>query len=297
MTFTCDVNSANIHFLREQGKIISKEAGGFIFNHYEGKTSNRNGWLLPGEYNPDNITLLKDYISNLLNLDKTPNFVLLSDEQKDAVAACVEQHFPDKKISFKSDEGDSDYIYCVHKMAELPGKDFQKKRNHVSRFKRNFGDDWQFKFYTNGLACHADGEKVFSHISEIYNQWRDSRSQGEDEFLLAEEKSLNVAVKYFERLKLIAGILYVQNKPAAFLIASFTTEECLNAHFEKCVEEFSKEGALAVLNQQFAQNVLEIFPGVKYLNREEDLNIPGLRKSKLSYQPEFLITKSYGQLI
>jgi len=299
MTFSCDSNPANIYFLKEQNKILITKAGKFSFSHYEGLSPNRNGWLFPQEIDISDSEKLTDYITTLLTKDSAPRFVLLTEEQKAALEKTVAEHFPEYSISFDSNEGDRDYIYTIANMAELPGKAFQKKRNHISRFKRTYGQDWEFKFYCGNEHSTGDGKICFCDIHTIYGQWKAAHSQvSEDssDFLSAEEKSIELAEQNFEKLKLIAGLLYIKNQPAAFIIASFTTAECVNAHFEKCLDEFADNGALSLLNQQFAQKLQEEFPDCKFLNREEDLNIPGLRKSKLSYQPVEFIKKYSGTI-
>ena len=42
------------------------------------------------------------------------------------------------------------------------------------------------------------------------------------------------------------------------------------------------------MNRSFAQYVRETHPAIEYINREEDMGMPGLRKAKLSYYPDHL---------
>ncbi|MCQ2593206.1 MAG: phosphatidylglycerol lysyltransferase domain-containing protein [Treponema sp.] len=293
MNFSCDVNKANLFFLEDQGKIRVYKSDEFTFRYYVGKAENRLGWLfqlLPRE----SIQTVKMYLEKLLDLDSSPNFILLTEEQKFLLEDCVNNYFPKYKIDFQTDVGDWDYIYSVEKMAALLGKDFQKKRNHISRFMRIYEGEWRFELYD---YAELSAEKL-DHIKHIYSAWLENQDYEENEFLISEKKSIEkiAAGTINDDLQLMVGILYINNMPSAFLLASVTEDECINVHFEKCLEIVAQNGGLAVLNQQFAQQIMSNYPKCKYINREEDLNIPGLRKSKLSYKPEFLIKKYYGKL-
>jgi len=61
------------------------------------------------------------------------------------------------------------------------------------------------------------------------------------------------------------------------------TDDTFDVHIEKAFSDI--QGAYPMINQQFVINGLE---GYTYVNREDDVGDPGLRKAKLSYQPAIM---------
>ncbi len=88
-------------------------------------------------------------------------------------------------------------------------------------------------------------------------------------------------------MSLSGGIIYVNDVPVAMTIASYISKDVVDIHFEKCIGEYAFNGGYAAINQMFAQSL----KGCPYINREEDINIAGLRKAKESYHPKIMLRK------
>lgn len=168
-----------------------------------------------------------------------------------------------------------DYIYNASDLIELKGKKFHGKRNHIRRFKEN--NNWKFVSLTPDLfdACIE-----FSVSS--YN-----KSNGYDDFsAVCEQYAIHTFFKFYDELGLKGGVLYANDKIAGFTIGERLNSDTFVVHIEKALNEL--QGAYPTLCNEFAKT----FPNeIKYVNREEDLGIEGLRKSKKSYNPVFLLKK------
>ena len=80
----------------------------------------------------------------------------------------------------------------------------------------------------------------------------------------------------------------------AMTLGSFLSEDTMDVHFEKALS--SVDGAYTAINCEFARYIRNRFPGVCYLNREEDMGIEGLRKAKESYLPHHMVQKCWAHL-
>ena len=260
---------------------------GFLFRRYNGNGS-RNGFGFPLAVSEN--STLKDALSFLVekcSAEKTPlRFCLCTRDQKNEIDSCLSENFPRIKISWNSCRNDSDYIYLAKNLAELPGQKFHKKKNHIARFMRLYENRWEFKtFPQNDIA----GDIIY--IEEKWLEERNSSGGNSDHALVLEKQGIASAVEFHSALNICGGVLYVDRKPAAMTLASPVSPQVLDIHFEKALSGYAADGAYSVVNNLFAKESKNFL----YLNREEDMGVEGLRKAKLSYKPDIILDKFYGE--
>lgn len=167
-----------------------------------------------------------------------------------------------------------DYVYLQSDLAELGGKRYHGKRNHIARFKEQ---NWSFEPITS------------DNIDECFNmnkEWCILNDCEHDEHKQREAVAIERCVKYFEQLDMFGGLLRVDGRVVAFTIGERLNSNTVVVHFEKAFADM--QGAYPTINNEFVINMAADY---KYVNREEDLGIDGLRRAKLSYHPEILLEK------
>lgn len=186
----------------------------------------------------------------------------------------LEEAFPGV-FAYHLDRDSSDYIYATEDLIQLTGRKYHGKRNHLSKFNRLYA--WRYEDVT---------EQNLEDCRFIARQWCEQNGCGRENGLDSESCALNRAFRSYRELELSGGILYIEDKPAAFTIGEEINSQIFLLHFEKALSGY--EGLYAAINHEFAARHLS---GYQYVNREEDLGLEGLRKAKLSYYPAVLLQK------
>ncbi|NCB62251.1 MAG: DUF2156 domain-containing protein [Clostridia bacterium] len=176
-----------------------------------------------------------------------------------------------------------DYLYEVDRLAELGGKRLHAKRNHINRFVEQNGD-WVYEELTG--ASLPDCMRM---DEEWYRRSREREGAEEAQDLNDEGVALRAAMEHFAELKLEGGLIRVYGEVVAFTIGDRLNSDTYNAHFEKAYGEL--QGAYAIINREFSAWVRKKYPDVKYINREDDMGVEGLRKAKESYYPDRMVEK------
>lgn len=191
-------------------------------------------------------------------------------------------------ISVEQVRNQYDYIYRRTDLAALQGGHLQAKRNHVHRF-RTAHPDFEYRPLTPDLF---DECRRLTAIWQEEKNENHNENQNENETIDAEHRVMETIFSNWEALGMIGGSIFIDGQMVAFTYGTAVT----NDTFDVCVEKADRhiEGAFAIINQQFAEHLPEQFV---YLNREEDMGIPGLRKAKLSYHPEILLTYNVVKVI
>ena len=202
----------------------------------------------------------------------------------EADKAELEEWFPDQFMIRSSRDG-FDYVYAVDDLADLKGRKFQKKRNHVNRFR----------------ADHPNYEVVPLTVcnmplaQHMINDWyrKRMREDPEGDYML-ENLALARACRNYAPLGMEGILLMDGGEVLAVTMGSRMAPDTFDIHFEKAREDV--DGAYTAVNQEFARYLRLKYPDAAYLDREDDMGLEGLRKAKLSYNPHHLIEKYQATL-
>lgn len=178
-----------------------------------------------------------------------------------------------------------DYVYRVEDLADLRGRKYQKKRNHVNRFRTEHPDYRVEPIHCGNLA------RIQHMVNDWYVKRRMEDPQGD---YLLESLAMAKAFRHFEDLQMDGIALLEGDTVLAVTMGSMLRPDILDVHFEKAREDVP--GAYNTVNCEFARYVRLKYPQVQYLNREDDMGLEGLRKAKLDYQPEHLVEKYWACL-
>lgn len=187
------------------------------------------------------------------------------------------------QFRFHHDRNSFDYIYNIEDLATLKGKKFQKKRNHLNKFKQ-LHPNYRLEPIT---------EENIPMVEDLLARWYKTKLEADSSAdYYMEQVAIFKALRHREALDMEGLVLMDGEEILAMTMGSHLAGNAFDVQFEKAIDE----SAYVAMCNGFAAHLMEKYPELKYLNREDDLGIEGLRKSKLAYNPVELIEKHWACL-
>src|SRR3989338_2885417 len=177
-------------------------------------------------------------------------------------------------LNVRHDRDMDDYIYKLSELMELKGDKYSPKRNFIRRCEEY-----------SPQVCILDDDTAESFF-EMQEKWCSKRNCSADKSLYAEDIAVKEALANFKEFNLFGICVRINNKIAAFAIGEPLNKNIFVEHFEKADPSFV--GIHQYLLHKFVSKIPERF---EFINREQDLGIEGIRKSKLSYYPIRIVEK------
>ncbi|MDR0407545.1 MAG: phosphatidylglycerol lysyltransferase domain-containing protein [Campylobacteraceae bacterium] len=180
-----------------------------------------------------------------------------------------------------------DYVYKSEDLVELKGNDYHTKRNEINKFK---------KAYTNFNVAELDPKIHSSDIIHLFHKWVSERvrympKREEERFLegiLFEQTAIKRLMTHYDELDVTGICLFINDE-----LKGFTVGEKINEHTASIIIEktdFETLGCAQFLFREFSKILRDKY-SVEYINVGDDMGFENLKKVKMSYRPEKLITK------
>ncbi len=190
-----------------------------------------------------------------------------------------------RDFSVKAARNSYDYVYEIERLCELRGKKLQSKRNHCNRFAAENPD------------CRIGpltSEKI-PLCREFTERWYRSHEAVNDIDYAGEKRAIETVFSNFDALGMEGLMLYAAGELVAFCMGNRIREDMFDVNYEKALADI--HGAYPTINRAFARYIHEKYPAVRYINREDDMGIEGLRRAKESYHPDLLLEKFVAEAL
>ena len=190
-----------------------------------------------------------------------PSFVLMTEEESKIVMDTFSGEF-----EVYSDENNADYVYLTEDLINLKGNKYQQKRNHLNAFLKNY--DYEY------VRLTIDD---IDEIKELFNKWYSGQTNHD---LGSSEIATMRFLDNMDKLCVTAGGIRVDGKLVAFSAGEAITDDM--AHIPMEFADINYRGAFNVINRDFCANEWKNY---KFINREEDMGLAGMRYAKQAYNP------------
>ncbi len=198
------------------------------------------------------------FISKLLDKEKL-SFRYLRDEDREF----LEKYFPGR-FHFVSTRDDWEYIYDKEEQVRLKGSSFKHLRSKVHRGEQSY--QWTITKLS---------KKTIPLAAEVAGKWHTEIKHSRGSIDIS--ATLN-ALKFFKELQLSGILMLDGDKPLAFALGTAITEDTFDLHISKTLEDDIDCYLKWELFRRLPENI-------RYINREEDLGITGLRLHKTQMKP------------
>ena len=199
-------------------------------------------------------------------------------------------HFGRRQVAayfdIKEQPGHADYVYSTRDLAELKGNKYSKKRNLINQFERKYAGKGRVE-----LASLKSAEK--DACIDFLEKWcaANECTPDERETLECEKEAVLFTFEHLDNLEINGLLLRIDGEVCAFGIGAQLTQNMGVLHFEKA------DANIKGLYQYFDnQCVKYLFKDYEFVNKENDMGNPGLKKAKKSYYP-VKIVKSYQLIV
>ena len=248
----------------------------FLFIHRRGRdTEGHRVYLFPiGD--TSNHGNVRRAITKLINdaheYGKKLCFETLTENAKDITEKCFDDSF-----AIYSSRDMAEYVYSKELMDQLTGRALSEKRNRVRAFWSN---------YDTRVRIEKITKDNIEDVKGFQKRWCDNYNDGKGQPIAVENAAIMKGLENFKKLDLRGIAIYVDNEIRAYAFGAELSSECVDEIAEKADKDFV--GLYQTVTNEFAKRCCKDY---KYINREEDLGIEGLRTAKLRYRPEYLINK------
>jgi len=170
-----------------------------------------------------------------------------------------------------------EYVYDTSELKELKGKKLKSKKNQLNRYFRD----------CNACEFTKLEKEDMEDCLKLTEDWCIERGIEKEDLHSSDYIPIKIIFDNFDKLDVRGGAIRLHKKLIAFCIGSNTIADTAFVHFEK-VDHVITGASVAII----VATINEIFPDAKFINREEDMGIDGIRNAKQSYNPVYMTQKN-----
>lgn len=175
------------------------------------------------------------------------------------------------------DRDNDDYIYLREQLCGLGGRRMHQKKNHYNYFVNHY----QFE-------CLPLTRALVPELLNVQESWLATKEERNipSSHLTYEVESVHELLRHFEELNQLGLAIRIDGRIAGFTMGEVISQDTVLVHLEKA--DYEIRGLFVALSSHFCRTLP---PEIVYINREQDLGLPGLRRSKESLKPDHLRQK------